>query len=559
MRKAIIAYICLFVMAASAAYAIDVQHLGDKQHLVRFNADSTYLLVPVEDIANDASFEIIRDNRSCALINIRLSVNKIDYYVPIPLSEYEGESVCIIIRNADNNAIGFKHLQKSDRFDTTNTEKFRPSGHFSPLYGWMNDPNGMVYLNDEYHLFFQHNPFGSTWGNMHWGHAVSKDLIHWEQLPTALAPDALGAIFSGNCIVKQDTLFAFYTSAGSRQTQSMAYSTDNGRTFTKYSDNPVITADIPDFRDPKLFFHNESGKWIMVLASGQEMRFYSSKNLRQWQYESSFGNSYGNHKGVWECPDLVKLPVDDSKNEKWVLLCNINPGGPFGGSATQYFTGTFDGKKFTCESSPETVKWMDYGKDHYATVSFSNMPNNRHLVMAWMSNWQYAAQVPTKQFRSANSLPRDIKLFTYENETYLQSAATPECTQAKLPHLDIQIHNKNAKSVEIKLSNAQNEYLLITYDFTNKNVSIDRHNSGITNFSEQFPAVCTAPLLSDSKCQDLQLWLSEASVEAFGNNGRWVMTNLVFPESVYNKLTYTVKGGKASVKYKTINLNINTK
>ena len=265
------------------------------------------------------------------------------------------------------------------------------------------------------------------------GHAISKDLIHWEHQPVAIAPDALGTIFSGSCVVDKDNtagfgagaIVAFYTSASDRQVQSMAYSLDNGRTFKKYDRNPILTSTQRDFRDPKVFWHKESNKWIMVLAVGQEMQLYSSPNLKDWTYESSFGEGQGAHAGVWECPDLIELPVKGTELKKWVLICNINPGGPFGGSATQYFVGTFDGKQFVNES-PALTKWMDYGKDHYATVTWSNAPEDRKIALAWMSNWEYANNVPTSQYRSANSVPRDLALYTKNGQTYLSSTPSPE-------------------------------------------------------------------------------------------------------------------------------------
>ena len=356
-----------------------------------------------------------------------------NYFVPVDLSGYADKHISFNFQLAPESALCWKEMKLSDQFDSSNREKFRPAYHFSPAWGWMNDPNGMVYKDGEYHLFYQYNPYGSMWGNMHWGHAISKDLIHWEHQPVAIAPDALGTIFSGSCVVDKDNtagfgagaIVAFYTSASDRQVQSMAYSLDNGRTFKKYDRNPILTSTQRDFRDPKVFWHKESNKWIMVLAVGQEMQLYSSPNLKDWTYESSFGEGQGAHAGVWECPDLIELPVKGTELKKWVLICNINPGGPFGGSATQYFVGTFDGKQFVNES-PALTKWMDYGKDHYATVTWSNAPEDRKIALAWMSNWEYANNVPTSQYRSANSVPRDLALYTKNGQTYLSSTPSPE-------------------------------------------------------------------------------------------------------------------------------------
>jgi levanase/fructan beta-fructosidase len=415
----------------------------------------------------------------------------------------------------------------------------------------MNDPNGMFYKDGEWHLFFQHNPYGSQWENMNWGHSVSTDLIHWIQLPEAIEPDGLGTIFSGSCVVDsantagfgKGAVIAFYTSNGENQVQSMAYSTDNGRTFTKYPGNPIITSDVPDFRDPHVFWNQEAGIWNMILAAGQEMRIYSSKNLKDWMYESSFGQGYGSHAGVWECPDLMELPVRGTNKHKWMLICNINPGGPSGGSATQYFVGQFDGHKFTCESKPEVTKWLDYGKDHYATVTFSNAPDGRHVAMAWMSNWQYGNQVPTKQYRSANSIPCDLGLYEYDGETY--ASVTPS---RELFNLRGKVISRPSSSCEIlatlkgsctfTLDNDKGEYVRLAYDAKAKTFSMDRRKSGDTSFSELFPVKTTAPV--NGKINRLRVFIDHSSVEAFDADGKMSMTNLVFPSVPYNKLS--VKG-----------------
>ena len=289
--------------------------------------------------------------------------------------------------------------------------KWRQRYHFTPPVSWMNDPNGMVFYDGEYHLFYQHNPLGAEWGNMSWGHAISTDLMHWKQLNVALMPDHLGDIFSGCAVIDKnntagfgkDAMVAIYTSAGKVQSQSIAYSTDKGRTFTKYSANPVITnPGIADFRDPKVFWHNESNQWIMSLATKQTITFYGSANLKSWTRLSEFGDGIGSHGGVWECPDLV--PLDYNGKTKWVLVVSINPGGPNGGSATQYFIGDFDGKTFRADALPYPL-WMDYGRDNYAGVTWSNIPENdgRKIFMGWMSNWDYANNVPRLAASSPSS------------------------------------------------------------------------------------------------------------------------------------------------------------
>ena len=288
--------------------------------------------------------------------------------------------------------------------------------------------------------------------------------------------------------------------------------------------------------------------WNLILAVGQEMRIYSSKDLKEWKYESSFGKEYGNHGGVWECPDLFKVKSERVKGEKWVLLCNINPGGPLGGSATQYFVGQFDGHQFTCESKPEVTKWMDYGKDHYATVSFANAPNNRRTVLAWMSNWQYANQVPTLQFRSANSIPRDLGLFEFQGETYVSVVPSPEMLAArgakvKQPTEACEMVVDVKKQTEIVLSNDKGEQVVMKYDAAKQTFSMDRTQSGDVSFSQDFPCVTEAPTYGTIK--QLRLFIDRCSIEVFDAEGKMAMTNLVFPSEPYTHLQ--VKGGKATI------------
>ena len=323
----------------------------------------------------------------------------------------------------------------------------------------------------------------------------------------------------------------------------MAVSKDGGRTFQKYDGNPVLTtSDVADFRDPRPFWNEDIRAWNLILAAGQEMRIYSSKDLKEWKYESSFGKEYGNHGGVWECPDLFKI------DNKWVLICNINPGGPFGGSATQYFVGDFDGRKFTCESMPKVTKWLDYGKDHYATVSFYNAPENRHVVLAWMSNWQYANQVPTKQYRSGNSIPRDLGLFTCGEETYVSVVPSKEMlavrgAKIKKPTEACEIIVDVKNQAEIVLSNAKGEQVVMIYDGQKQTFSMDRMKSGDVSFSDAFPCVTEAPTYGQIK--QLRLFIDRCSIEVFDTDGKMAMTNLVFPSEPYNIIK--VKGGKAAI------------
>ena len=555
-RKIKLLAICLFI---TTTFMHAQTFLSSNHAMKRVKTADKYILLPVEEEEGYAHIRVIKDNQVVKEFNCKLAINKTDYNVPLDVSEYGGEVLLDIQFSGDKRSIGlinnfvcWKDIKATNVFDSKNREKFRSIYHHTPLYGWMNDPNGMFYKDGVWHLYYQYNPYGSQWENMTWAHSTSTDLIHWKNHGEVIQPDALGTIFSGSSVVDKentagfgkDAVVAFYTSAGAAQTQSIAYSTDNGETFKKYVNNPILTSDVPDFRDPNVFWNEEVKQWNLILAAGQQMNIYSSKNLKDWKYESSFGEGYGNHGGVWECPDLLKM------GDKWVLICNINPGGPFGGSATQYFVGSFDGHKFTCESKPEVTKWMDYGKDHYATVSFSNAPDGRIVVLPWMSNWQYANQVPTQQFRSANGLPRDLGLYSYNGEDYVSVKPSPEVFAAfeKKPSGHLQpaayIEVTNIKSnASIVLSNDKGERVTMVYDGKNATFSMDRTESGVTDFHSDFKAKTVAP--TNGIIKSMQIFIDRCSIEAFDTEGKVAMTNLVFPSKPYDKII--VKGCKVKI------------
>ena len=557
--------IVLTVLCAASAIATRAQMpgtlslLGNNHVFYRLQVKQRFLLLPVEERQENARLCIIKNNEIVKELNCKLAVDKTDYTVPLDLNDYQGSDILIDITFPGNRRttgsmkdfVAWKELKTSDSFDVTNREKYRPVYHHTPQWGWMNDPNGLFYKDGVWHLYFQYNPYGSQWENMTWGHSTSKDLVHWVHQGNAISPDALGTIFSGSAIVDKNntsglgkgTVVAMYTSAGKSQTQSLAYSTDDGKTFTKYANNPVITAEVPDFRDPHMFWNEDIHAWNLILAAGQEMNIYSSKDLKNWTFESAFGLGYGNHDGVWECPDLMKLPVNGTGEEKWLLICNINPGGPFGGSATQYFVGSFDGHKFTCESKPDVTKWMDYGKDHYATVTFDNAPDNRRVAIAWMSNWQYANQVPTIQYRSANSVPRDLGLFTDAGETYVSVVPSKELLALRgdktnrlsaACELVVDIKSQSKPTV-ITLSNARDEQVVMTYNPKDCTFSMDRTQSGNIGFNDMFRAKTIAP--THGTIRQLRIFIDKCSIEAFDAAGKMAMTNLVFPTEPYGRLT----------------------
>jgi levanase/fructan beta-fructosidase len=548
-------------LAALAVYAQVPEIPGQGHALLKVDAAQKYLLLPVQESVNNASVSVITGGSVLQSLNVKLAVDKVDYFVPLDIGRFGARELVMdivfrgdrIARDDIKDYVCWKEISQSGKFDTANRERFRPVYHHTPEYGWMNDPNGMFYKDGQFHVYYQWNPYGSQWENMTWGHSVSKDLIHWKAMPAAIEPDALGTIFSGSAVVDnantaghgRGAVVAFYTSAGRNQTQSSAFSTDNGKTFTKLASNPVITGDINDFRDPKAFWNEDAGMWNLILAAGQEMRIYSSRNLKDWKYESSFGEGYGCHLSVWECPDLMKLNVRGTDRQMWLLVCNTG-GLPAGGSGTQYFIGEFDGHKFTTDQK-ETL-WMDYGKDHYATVTFDNCPDGRKIALAWMSNWQYAGVVPTMQFRSANSVPRDLDIYEYDGSLFCGVTPSKELlalrgNKVKQPAeaCEIVVNLKGAAS--IVLSNPRGEKVIMEYNPKDKSFLMDRNLSGDTSFHKDFPARTIAPLHGEIK--QLRIFVDRCSVEVFDSEGKMAMSNLVFPSEPYDNLK--VKGGKATV------------
>ena len=576
------------VVQADSSWTI--RHLVCEQNIVSLDVTEDYLLLPIQDDAPEGKICVVKDNeQKGTLMNVRLARERVDSYVPFALSAYKGQHISIEIQGVPETALCWKELKLSGSFDMANKESFRPIYHHTPAYGWMNDPNGMFYKDGVYHLYFQYNPYGSVWGNMHWGHSTSTDLMHWKFEGCAIVPDAWGAIFSGSCVVDhentagfgKEAVVAFYTSAkstpwGDIQMQSMAYSLDNGKTFTKYEGNPILTSSEKDFRDPKVFWYAPGKHWVMILAVGQHMEIYSSVNLKEWKKESEFGAMQGAHGGVWECPDLVEIPVEGTREKKWVLICNLNPGGPFGGSAAQYFVGSFDGKKFVNES-PTQTKWMDWGKDNYATVTWNNAPDGRCIALGWMSNWQYANNVPTRQYRSANTLARDLTLYREGQELYLKSTPSVEVKKARgkkvsIPsfrvsekheivnlfednqgayEVEILIQNAGASKIAFCLLNDKGEKVSMYYDLNRKQFVMDRSESGTVDFSKDFPAVTVAPANVDKELT-LRLFVDRSSIEAFGEDGKFVMTNLVFPSQPYVKMCF--EADKNGYAVKTLNV-----
>ena len=612
---------CLLMAAATAAtntvqaQKMNIEHHGDTT-VISVQNPTKYLLLPIQEEQDEAQVLLSTGSKDDTWMDVRLAQNGTDYYVPFALGN--GKTATVKILGLKKDALAINLMRLSDTFDTTNTDYYRPSYHFTPLYGWMNDPNGMVYKDGECHLYFQYNPYGSKWGNMHWGHAVSRDLIHWEHLDPAIARDPVGHIFSGSSVVDKkntagfgkDAIIAIYTnnSVNHDEVQCIAYSNDNGRTFTKYEGNPVLTPfdGLKDFRDPKVFWYEKDKCWFMIVSADKETRFYKSKNLKKWDYVSAFGKGLGQQPCQYECPDFFQLPVNgDEKNKKWVMTMNINPGCWFGGSATEYFVGDFDGKNFTCPDANE-VKWLDWGKDHYATVTFSNT-GSRVLAITWMSNWQYANLTPFKQNRGANGLPRELKLYEKNGKFYISEDVAPEALALRKSTKELGSQTvegekafagatsgmEGAFEIEadvtadangiagIELYNNKRERTLIYIDMKEGKVVMDRTESGLTDFGKQsvphdielawdkqraaegkqpariensinykndFALATWAPL---SLCQEgkktfhLDIFADKSSIELFVDGGRIAMTNLVFPVAPYENVKLYSKGGKA--------------
>ncbi|SFI29569.1 glycoside hydrolase family 32 protein [Halpernia frigidisoli] len=496
------------------------------------------------------------------------------------------KSVCFLLiflllnckNQTDQSVIKVQSSVKTSTDSTiTYKEPFRNQFHFSPEKHWMNDPNGMVFYKGIYHLFYQYYPDDIVWGPMHWGHATSKDLVHWENKKTALFPDKLGYIFSGSAVIDKENfsglgtkenppmvaIFTYHNMEFEKakkintQTQALAYSLDEGETWTKYKSNPIINnLDKKDFRDPKCFWNESTKEWNLVLVAGDRAQIYTSKNLLNWKLESEFGQNIGEHGGVWECPDLFKLKINNE--EKWVLLISVNPGAPNGGSGTQYFVGDFDGKTFT--TNQKDTKWLDYGADNYAGVTFSNLPEDERILVGWMSNWSYGQKTPTKNWRSSMTLPRQLSLNKINDQYILQS--TPVNSFEKLLKkdyskavLDIKSNKKlqfdypslnesqinfqtKAENLKLVFYNDVKDSLVLNYIKNKNEFSVDRTHSGIINFGENFATKVHTTVLKNLISDQIkyQIILDRSSIEIFLNDGLYSFTEQIFPNKPYNHL-----------------------
>ena len=485
-----------------------------------------------------------------------------------------------------------KNKSEIATMNSSEEKLYRPNFHFTPEKNWMNDPNGMFYLNGKYHLYFQYYPEDNVWGPMHWGHAISEDLVQWKEQPIAIFPDSLGYIFSGSAVVDHENrsgfgkdgiapVVAIYTYHDIEkekkedldfQSQAIAYSLDEGQTFTKYSGNPVIpNSGIKDFRDPKVVWDDSREQWIMVLATYEKTLFYASKNLKDWDYLFSFGEGIGAHGGVWECPDFFPMQVENSEETKWVLLQSLNPGHMNGGSGTQYFIGDFDGNNFTMDQKfasdvkKENAIWLDYGRDNYAGVTWSNVPDSdgRLLFIGWMSNWDYAQIVPTKGWRSSMTVSRELQMTKNGDSYRLTSNPVEELERFKTTVIDtsnvqfkgeyliyegpegvlsnsvieIKLKNLSGEKYNFSLSNETGDRLDFGIDNIDSNYYLDRRNSGLVDFSEKFTnTISKASFGTPIKEVSLKILIDKTSIEIFYDNGETVMTEIFFPNSPFQSL-----------------------
>ena len=487
---------------------------------------------------------------------------------------------------------------------------YRPNYHFTPKANWMNDPNGLYYLDGLYHLFFQYYPGGNKWGPMHWGHATSKDLVKWEEQEVALFPDQLGYIFSGSAVVDKNNtsgfgdgknipVVAFYTyhdplkekeNKLDVESQALAYSLDNGKTWTKYKNNPIIqNPGVRDFRDPKVIRDEVHQQWIMSIAVHDKTQFYASENLKDWQLLSDFGKDLGAHGGVWECPDFFPIKIEGTHETKWVLIQNLNPGGPNGGSGAQFFVGDFDGKTFKIDPlfakqlAKEKAVWLDWGMDNYASVSFDNIPENKRIIIGWMSNWLYAQEVPTEKWRSSNTIAREVNLVKTKEGYILKNVPVSQLEKYQGKKISKNINLKSSQSIfknneinltkavidfDVKkmtsgvytfsLSNSLGEKLSFGIDNKEKSLFIDRRKSGKTNFNDKFAEKVTkAPLPKTLTQGKFKILLDKTSIEIFFNDGEKVMTEIFFPNESFSDLSLSTdtKGSVLNITAHELTIN----
>ena len=470
-------------------------------------------------------------------------------------------------------------------------QPWRPQYHFTPPQNFMNDPNGTVFYKGEYHLFYQHNPEGNVWGHMSWGHAVSTDLVHWQNLPVAIPEDPNYMIYSGSAVVDKNNssglcknpdphdrscLVAIYTAAfKDRQKQHIAFSNDRGRTWTNYSGNPVADVDAPDFRDPNVFWYEPQHKWVMVtvLADERTLLLFDSPDLKHWTKRSTFGPS-GDAAGQWECPDLIELPVEGTNEKRWVLIINRNPGAPAGGTGVRYLIGKFDGTKFTSEIPDSPVLWADWGKDFYATNTWNDMPatDSRRVWIGWFSNWQYANVEPTVLWRGGLSVPRTLMLRRFHDGLRLVQKPVHELeslrhekfraatgsvadinrriaetgTKGAVYELEAELEPGQATEIGFRLRKWKDVETLVGINAARSEVFVDKTKSGETSFSKDFPGRHAATIENTGRIK-LHIFVDRSSVEVFVNDGERALSERIYPPASSDQIELYANGSGVKV------------
>lgn len=568
---------------------VSVEFLRPDRCLVRVRTDKKYVLFPVQEprefvFATDGAFlEMVVENEKKDGFWIFPAVDQLHYFAPIDVSAYRGREIVLLICTNDTelengdirdymawNSIGF-----ADEFNVDNREKYRPLFHPTTAFGWQSDPNGLIYCDGRWHLFYQHNPYGSSRGNESWGHSHSTDLVHWTYEGAPLKPDGLGRIFSGSCVVDRDNvsglgkdaLIAFYTSdwGDETQSQSIAYSLDGGLTFTKYAKNPILTEYIRDFRDPHVFWNEDAGVWNMLISQGTDMRIYSSRNLLDWRFESCWGSGYGSHASSWECPNMFKISSADGRS-RWVILHSVNPVDAKVPHATsQYFTGSFDGHKFVCDSAPGVMKFLDYAASEYALITFNDAPSGRRVALGWMG---YENNFPTRQYRCCVTMPRDIELYFEDGEAYLAMKPSPEIEALrKAPvvskrsgsgKINVRDMFKNGESAYeivcdidpgegcefvIRLTNPAGEWVDVIYDQARGIITGDRSGT----------ALCAQSPVKEGSVRggnatQLRIFFDRSCIDIFDGRGTMSMPALCFPVLPYNSVECFPRKGRCAVK-----------
>ena len=559
--------------------SVTVHHLNNNEARLHFAANRDYLLLPVEDGAPNATLRFFTEDGGSRSIRVALAREACDCTFPFDLRPYDGRKVVCEVTDCPYDAVCWEAMRLSDRIPAFAEEPFRPAYHHTPPYGWMNDPNGMVREGDVYHLFYQHNPYGSRWENMSWGHAVSRNLLDWEELGVVLEPDSLGAVFSGCCVMDpqntagfgRNAMIALYTASGARQTQCLAYSTDRGRTFTRYDGNPVLTSDRPGFPRSQSVLPRPN----RPLDHGDRRRAgHGDPFIGESAFvalRKPFRRGVRRTRRSLGVPRPVRTPGRRrTRQTRWVMLCSL---GVEDGSRVQYFVGDFDGRNFTPEDDPDEVKWMDFGRDHYATVTWSGAPDGRRIALGWMNNWAYANEVPSVTFRGSNTLPRELGLRRVGGELLLTSVPAREAEKllgepfavpafavetehnvSPLPsgpapagRIELELEGGDAEVFGCKLFNCRGEYVDICFNRIEGTMLVDRSHSGRTDFSPAFAATRPVPFASGGRSR-LTFWIDRSSIELFVDGGERVATNLIYPSEPYDRMNFYAKGGTLHVK-----------